>query len=117
VETDLIHLRDVDLAHLISLGGWIRALEVGSRAVEKKYTLERAKNLYREDITDYYEGSIASLDPRISERKDMMAMRIILIELRATMTLKEGEEPTEDGVKKITAAAKKLSPLALSRGK
>ena len=117
VETDLIHLRDVDLAHLISLGGWIRALEVGSRAVEKKYTLERAKNLYREDITDYYEGSIASLDPRISERKDIMAMRIIIMDLRTTMTLKEGEEPTEEGVKKITAAAKKLATLALSRGK
>lgn len=116
VETDLIHLRDVDLAHLISLGGWIRALEVGSRAVEKKYTLERAKNLYREDITDYYEGSIASLDPRISERKDIMAMRIIIIDLRTIMTLKDGEEPTEEGVKKITAAAKKLATLALSRG-
>ncbi len=117
VETDLIHLRDVDLAHLISLGGWIRALEVGSRAVEKKYTLDRAKNLYREDITDYYEGSIASLDPRISERKDIMAMRIIIMDLRTIMTLKDGEEPTEDGVKKIAAAAKKLATLALSRGK
>jgi len=117
VETDLIHLRDVDLAHLISLGGWIRALEVGSRAVEKKYTLERAQNLYREDITDYYEGSLASLDPRISERKDIMAMRIILIDLRKTMTLEEGEKPNEDGVKKIAAAAKKLATLALGRGK
>ena len=117
VEADLIHLRDVDLAHLISLGGWIRALEVGSRAVEKKYTPDRAKNLYRPDITDYYEGSIASLDPRISERKDIMAMRIILIDLRKTMTLKDGEEPSEEGVKKIAAAAKKLATLALSRGK
>lgn len=117
VETDLIHLRDVDLAHLISLGGWIRALEVGSLAVEKKYTLERAKNLYREDIADYYEGSIASLDPRISERKDVMAMRLSIIELRDIMTLEEGATPTEDGVKKIAAAAKKLATLALTRGR
>jgi hypothetical protein len=117
VETDLIHLRDVDLAHLISLGGWIRALEVGSYAVEKKYTLERAKNLYREDITDYYEGSIASLDPRISERQDIANIRLNIIELRTIMTLKDGEQPTKEGVKKIAAIAKKLASLALSRGK
>ncbi|NWK54668.1 hypothetical protein HW115_03535 [Verrucomicrobiaceae bacterium N1E253] len=116
VETDLIHLRDVDLAHLISLGGWIRALEVGSLAVDKKYTQERAKNLYREDITDYYEGSIASLDPRISERKDIANIRLIIIELRTVMTLKEGEQPSAEGVKKINELAKKLSTLALSRG-
>ncbi len=117
VETDLINLRDVDLAHLISLGGWVRALEVGSRAVEKKYTLERAKNLYRADIADYYEGSIASLDPRISERKDIANMRLLIIELRKLMTLKEGEEPTEEGVKKIAGTAQKLVKLALSRGR
>lgn len=117
VETDLIHLRDVDLAHLISLGGWVRALEVGSRAVEKKYTPERAANLYREDITDYYEGSIASLDPRISEREDIANMRLLIIELRTTMTLKEGETPNEEGVKKIRSIAQKLASLALTRGK
>jgi len=117
VETDLIHLRDVDLAHLISLGGWVRALEVGSRAVEKKYTLDRAKNLYREDITDYYEGSIASLDPRISEREDVANMRLLIIELRTLMTLKEGEDPTEEGVKKIAATAQKLAKLALTRSR
>jgi len=117
VETDLIHLRDVDLAHLISLGGWIRALEVGSRAVEKKYTLERAENLYREDIADYYEGSIASLDPRISDRADVMAMRLSIIELRTIMTLEEGVTPTEEGVKKIANEAKKLAMLALTRGR
>lgn len=117
VETDLIHLRDVDLAHLISLGGWIRALEVGSQAVHKKYTLERAKNLYREDITSYYEGSIASLDPRISERADIANIRLLIIELRNVMTLKEGEEPTQEGVEKINTIAKKLATLALTRGK
>jgi len=117
VETDLIYLRDVDLAHLISLGGWIRALEVGSRAVEENYSLERAKNLYREDITDYYEGSIGSLDPRISEREDIANMRLLIIKLRTLMTLKEGEAPTEEGVKKIAATARKLATLALTRNR
>ncbi|NNJ41955.1 MAG: hypothetical protein HKP15_01295 [Akkermansiaceae bacterium] len=117
VETDLIHLRDVDLAHLISLGGWIRALEVGAHAVEKKYTLERAQHLYREDIADYYEGSIGALDPRVSERPDIKAMRNIIGELRNMMVLGEKNEPTEQAVKEIAAASRKLATLALNRKK
>lgn len=115
VETDLIHLRDVDLAHLISLGGWIRALEVSSYAVEKKYTKERARILYREDIADYYEGSIESLDPRVSDREDLKAMRKIIAQLRTTMLLSADAEPTLDGVKEIAASAQKLALIALHR--
>lgn len=115
VETDLIHLRDVDLAHLISLGGWIRALEVSSHAVVKKYSNERARLLYREDIADYYESSIGSLDPRVSERDDMKKMREIISDLRTAMLLSGDAEPTEEGVRDIAAAAKKLSSLAVQR--
>ena len=115
VETDLIHLRDVDLAHLISLGGWIRALEVGSHAVKLKYTPERARRLYREDIADYYEGSIGALDPRVSERKDMREMRSVIAGLRITMTLGEQDDPTVKGIEAISTAARKLAVLALNR--
>ena len=98
VETDLIHLRDVDLAHLISLGGWIRALEVSSYAVEKNY-----------------EGSIEALDPRVSDRDDLRQMRMIIADLRTTMLLSADAEPTEKGVQEIAAAARKLASLALRR--
>ena len=115
VETDLIHLRDVDLAHLISLGGWIRALEVSSYAVEKKYTEARARLLYREDIADYYEGSIEALDPRVSDRDDLRAIHKIIGELRTTMLLSADAEPTPKGVEEIASAARKLASIALQR--
>ena len=115
VETDLIHLRDIDLAHLISLGGWVRALEVGSHAVKKKYSAERAKILYREDIADYYESMIGALDPRISEREDIDNMRKIIAGLRHIMTLGEDGKPTEEGVSKIAESASELAKEALKR--
>lgn len=117
VETDLIHLRDVDLAHLISLGGWVRALEVSAHAVQKKYTDERAMQLYREDIADYYEGVIGSLDPRISERENLREMRKLIKELRTLMTLAEGKKPAEATVKRIASSSRKLATLALTRKK
>jgi len=46
VEIELVQLRDSDLAHLISLGGWIRALQCSSLAVERKFSEEGANHLW-----------------------------------------------------------------------
>ena len=115
VEAELVTLRDADLAHLISLGGWIRALEVSTVAVDKQFSPERARKVMREDIADYYAESVAGLEPRISERPNYIAMRDILAGLRTEMVLKEGEEPTPALMADIRKQAAKLVELALQR--
>ena len=115
VEAELVSLRDADLAHLISLGGWIRALQVSSVAVDKQFSPERARKVMREDIADYYTESVAGLEPRISERPNYLAMRDLLAGLRAEMVIKEGEEPTPETMKEIREQAAKLVELALQR--
>jgi hypothetical protein len=117
VEKELVSLRDADLAHLISLGGWIRALSVASLAVDKQFTVERAKWLMREDIADYYTESVAGLEPRISERPNYLAMRDVLSGLRSEMTLGENGVPTAEKVTVIRKQAEKLVELALERQK
>lgn len=115
VEAELVTLRDADLAHLISLGGWIRALQVSTVAVDKQFGVERARKVMREDIADYYTESVAGLEPRISERPNYLAMRDVLAGLRAEMVLKDGEEPTPEIIKGIRGQAAKLVELALQR--
>jgi hypothetical protein len=115
VEQELVSLRDADLAHLISLGGWIRALEVSTVAVDKQFSPERARKVMREDIADYYTESVAGLEPRISERPNYLAMRDILAGLRTEMTLEEGKEPTPALMAEIRKQAAKLVELALQR--
>jgi len=117
VEIELVQLRDADLAHLISLGGWARALECAALAVDKDFTEERANQLFREDVADYYEVILGSLDPRVSERKHIISIRQICEKLKNTMTLAADEEPTEAKVKAIREQSAKLALLALSRGK
>lgn len=116
VEIELVQLRDSDLAHLISLGGWIRALECASVAVDENFTEERANQLFREDIADYYEAILGSLDPRVSKRLHFREIRIICSGLKNTMTLAADQEPTEAKVKEIRTQSAKLGTLALSRG-
>lgn len=115
VETELVILKDADLAHLISLGGWIRALHVSAVAVDKQFSPERARKVMREDIADYYTESVAGLEPRISERPNYLAMRNLLAGLRAEMVLKDGEEPTPAIMREIREQSANLVGLALER--
>lgn len=117
VEKELITLRDADLAHLISLGGWIRALQVSSVAVDRQFSAERARKVMREDIADYYTSSVGGLEPRIAERPNYRQMRLILSGLRLEMTLDPDEQPTPEKMKEIRAQAQRLVELALTRQK
>jgi hypothetical protein len=114
VELELVTLRDADLAHLISLGGWIRALQVSTAAVEAQFSEERAKHIMREDIADYYSAIVSGLEPRVAERPAFLSMRDILSGLRTEMTV--GEEPViQKTVAGIAQQAAKLAELALQR--
>ena len=117
VERELVSLKDADLAHLISLGGWIRALEVSSLAVHKQFSAERARKVMREDIADYYTESVAGLEPKISERPSYIKMRNLLAGMRSEMVLKDGEDPTPEKIADIKDKAKELADLALQRKK
>ncbi len=112
VERELASLRDPDLSHLISLGGWLQALDSASIAVDKKFSPERGITLFREDVADYYAESIGSLDPAISARAHIVKMRVLLQGLRNAMVLAEGNEPTAEQVKDITEVSAELVKIA-----
>jgi len=115
VEAELVTLKDADLAHLISLGGWIRALEVSSVAVDKQFSPERARKVMRKDIAEYYSDCITGLEPRISGRPNYAAMRELLESLSKKMDLENGEEPTPESMKEIRKVSTQLVELALKR--
>lgn len=115
MEVELFSLKDADLAHLISLGGWIRALEVSTVAVDKQFSVERARKVMREDIADYYTESVTGFEPSISERPNYMAMRDLLAGLRTEMVVPEGKQPTPEMMADIRKQAAKLVELALQR--
>lgn len=115
VEDELVTLQDADLAHLISLGGWIRALEVSTVAVDKQFSAERARKVMREDIAEYYSDCISGLEPRISDRPNYLAIRDLLEGLCARMTLEGDKDPTPETMKDIRKMSAQLVELALKR--
>lgn len=109
LEKELILLQDIDLAHLISLGGWIRAFEVSSASVMKSFTEEKAKLLHREDIVDYYEYALNSMNPTIKKKTYMQTILKDITALKTCVILKEGQQPTLESVEKIHSHASSLT--------
>jgi hypothetical protein len=54
VENAMLDLRDEEMVHLLSLGGWIRGLEIGAASVAADFTPERVSKLRQLDLLDYY---------------------------------------------------------------
>jgi hypothetical protein len=63
VEQAMIDLRDEKMAHLISLGGWLRGLEISAATVETEFSPERAKVLAQPDLADYFEAELKTMPP------------------------------------------------------
>jgi hypothetical protein len=68
VENAMLALRDEQVAHLVSLGGWIRGLEIAAACVTETYSAERAKLLKRLDLLDYFLERLQDLSPRLRKR-------------------------------------------------
>jgi hypothetical protein len=50
----MLELRDEGMVHLLSLGGWIRGLEIGAASVVADFSPERVSKLRQLDLLDYY---------------------------------------------------------------
>ncbi len=66
VEQAMVDLRDQRMAHLISLGGWLRGLEISAGAVETNYTSDRAAVLWQRDMINYFAEEIKTLPPEMA---------------------------------------------------
>lgn len=65
VEAAMVELRDEKMAHLISLGGWLRGLEITAAAVELDFSPKRAQVLARPDLANYFAGELNTLSPEL----------------------------------------------------
>jgi len=65
VKNAMIALKDSQLAHLVSLGGWIRGTEVLTSVVGKRYSEDGADLLNQPDLLKYFQRRIADMPPRM----------------------------------------------------
>jgi hypothetical protein len=108
VEAEMVQLRDVDIAHLISLGGWLRAFQIGTHAADMAYNPEKTRNLARADIVTYYLGSLESLSENVQRMPMVRDVHQALEELLPLVEGPEGKSLTPEQVKALKVQADKL---------
>lgn len=111
VEAEMVQLRDVDIAHLVSLGGWVRAFEIASRSVAENYTSEKTQRLIRPDIAEYYRDSLSNLNPALQANPALVALRKGLDDLVPLMGGADAKSLTEEQAGKLADKAAEIAHI------
>jgi len=108
VEEAMTALRDQKMAHLISLGGWLRGLEICAGAVESNYTTDRAAVLWQRDLINYFAEELKTLPPAIAHKPLFEKIRAGVEAIR-TLLNRAPEKISLEDVKTLHAQAKELN--------
>jgi len=117
VEAEMVLLRDVDMAHLIALGGWLRAFEISTVAAGSPYSEQKAQKLGRVDVVEYFLSSLESLAPEITGGKEIVAIREGLTELRDLIDVPEGKAFTVEELPVLEKKARSLMAVVTLNSK
>jgi len=113
VEIELINLRDPDMAHLIGLGGWIRAIDVATQSLQTNFDAASFKLLIQPDVPEYFNEAIAGLDPTVTKRQDVAEIRRLLEQLEQIMRGIDAGKPDQQQLAQVRDIAEKLTRCAL----
>lgn len=116
VNEELAALRDPDLAHLLALGGWVRALEAAAASIEQKFDSSQATVLFYPDAPEYFYEILSGLHPRTAKRLSVESMGQLLQQLVSHMTRTPGEAPSPEKVRAIRETAAAISTIAVGEG-
>lgn len=116
VNEELTALRDPDLAHLLALGGWVRALEAAAVAIEQRFDASQAAVIFYPDAPAYFNEILAGLHPRTARRLHVEKLSVLLEQLVSAMSLTPGEAPSLEKVRTIKETAAAISTIAVGEG-
>ena len=114
VEQELASLRDSDMANLIGLGGWIRALDAATAALDNKFAEDKAKVIFQPDVPEYFHYILDGVEPEMKERRDIAKIMDLLTVLQEQMTLAPDAKPDKAGVEAIRKTTLELLKAALA---
>jgi hypothetical protein len=109
VESTMLDLRDEEMAHLLSLGGWIRGLEIGAASVATDFSPERASKLRQLDLLDYYLQRLDTLSTPLKSTPLISQIASGLKEIR--QKLAETQPVSQEAVSAIQTTAHNLVAL------
>ncbi len=96
VEAEMVMLRDVDIANLVALGGWLRAFEIAAITTSINYSESRTSKLSRTDVIAYFLETLQGLEPKLRQRAHIVNLTKELESLLAELGGHEPETENKD---------------------
>ena len=111
VEAELVLLRDHEMAQLISLGGWIRGLEISAAAASDPFSPKKAAVLARADLVEFFQYSLLDLPEKVRAREPLRSVLTALDEIAARINNPEQQGLNVEDVEFLRAKAQSLGKL------
>jgi hypothetical protein len=105
VEAGMMALKDEEIAHLVSLGGWLRGMEIVSALVADDYTTERAQRLVQPEAIDYFIDRLQTLSPRLKKNELFKTIDRNMKEIREIAGTEDQAAPPAEQVEKLRKLA------------
>jgi len=105
IERVMVRYRDEEVAHLVSVGGWLRGVEILSGALKDDYTPEKAKDLLRLDVLDYFIERISLFESNAAKNAAVLETLSCLKTIRSLLSDHGGDPPPAATVAEINRVA------------
>ena len=101
VKTNMAERKDSDLVTLVTVGGWLRAMEVMSGYLAGNYTEPGAKLLRQPGIVSFLNKRLSKLGEKAQADPSVAAMRKKLAEIEKFITFPLDKAPTAEDVRQL----------------
>jgi hypothetical protein len=102
--------RDGELAHCVSLGGWLRGTEAVTHLITKNYTSDSAELLNQPDILKHFDKTLDQLATKNPKLKSLDTGVHEMLSI-----IGEGvEPPSKEGIQKLHTISQRLVKVILS---
>ena len=115
VEQSMMELHDEEMAHMISLGGWLRGFQLGATSTVERYSEAKAKILGRIEVVEYFLDRLDTLKPDLKQTEMVSALIGRLREIRLVMVEASGQTLTEAQVARLKKLADQAEAVATAK--
>jgi len=114
VEQSMMDLRDEEMAHLVSLGGWLRGFQLAAASARENYTEKRARVLAKPEVIDYFLDRLDTLHPRLRKTEYVKVLIENLRGVRRVIVETQGKPPALEQVEAMSDLANAAMTVALA---
>jgi hypothetical protein len=98
--------RDLDLAHCVSIGGWLRGTEIVTGIIRHGYSEEKAEILHQPRILEQFDEAIAAMEPGLRDSPRLKSISRDFATLKPLMSA--STPPTSRQVGRIQTICSRL---------